>query len=250
MARIDYNGPVAAAYESGRGAPEGGLDNWRSALAPYFPASGPLLDLGAGTGLYARAISDWFGQRVIAVEPSMSMLRQAIAHAGPDQAPISYVAGRAEEIPLADGRCAGAWLSTMIHHVTDLAGCARELRRVTHAGAPVLIRGTYPGRQSKIALYRFFPTAARIVDSFPSVEFVIEAFSRAGYSAESFSSVRQSNARDLREFYEKVRHRANTTLLKLPDDEFAAGLERLRQAAESEVVGAPVESELELLVLR
>jgi len=35
------------------------------------------------------------------------------------------------------------WLSLVIHHIPDLAGAAREIRRVLRPGAPVLIR---PGR--------------------------------------------------------------------------------------------------------
>ena len=60
MARIDYDGPVSAAYEAGRGAPVGGLDGWRDALTAYLPTRLPLLDLGAGTGLYSRLIHGWF----------------------------------------------------------------------------------------------------------------------------------------------------------------------------------------------
>jgi hypothetical protein len=31
--------------------------------------------------------------------------------------------------PTRDGSCAAAWLPAVIHHLGDLAGCARELRR-------------------------------------------------------------------------------------------------------------------------
>jgi ubiquinone/menaquinone biosynthesis C-methylase UbiE len=247
MARIDYNGPVAGAYEAGRGAPPGGLNGWRDALAAYLPTSRPILDLGAGTGLYSRLIHEWFGQPVVAVEPAIAMLRQAAT--GAPASGIRHVAGRAEQIPLATGSIGSAWLSTMIHHIDDLPAAARELRRVLESGARVLIRATFPGYQSRIALYRFFPTAARIVDTFPTIPAVTEAFAGAGFAVESRATVTQANAASLREFHEKVRLRANTTLMALPDDEFAAGLERLDSAARQDRDG-PVLSQLELLVLR
>jgi hypothetical protein len=138
----------------------------------------------------------------------------------------------------------------MIHHVESLPAAARELRRVLPPGAPVLIRGTYPGYQSRIALYRYFPAAARVVDDFPSVSQVTAAFTAAGFAVESFTSIQQVNAASLGEFYEKARHRANTTLLALPDAEFAAGLEQLRRAARGAGTDTPVVSRLELMVLR
>jgi ubiquinone/menaquinone biosynthesis C-methylase UbiE len=249
MARIDYNGPVADAYEAGRGAPPGGLDGWRDALAAYLPTDLPVLDLGAGTGLYSRLIHSWFGQAVVAVEPAIAMLRQSASNS-PNGA-IRHLVGRAEQLPLANGTIGAAWLSTMIHHIDDLSAAARELRRVLAPDAFVLIRATFPGLQSQIALYRFFPTAARIVDTFPTVAAVAEVFGQAGFAIESQTSVTQTNAASLREFHDKLRLRANTTLMALPDHEFAAGLEHLRQAVrDRDAADEPVVSQLELIVLR
>ena len=78
MARVDYD-QLAASYDRGRGMPLEGLEGWRAALAAYLPpASGrPVLDLGAGTGLFAAAIATWFDARVVGVEPSQEMRRQA-----------------------------------------------------------------------------------------------------------------------------------------------------------------------------
>jgi hypothetical protein len=63
--------------------------------------------------------------------------------------------------------------------------------------------------------------------------------------------VTQTNAASLREFHEKLRLRANTTLMALPDHEFAAGLEHLRRAVrDRDAADEPVVSQLELIVLR
>lgn len=243
MARIDYNGPIAGLYAAGRGAPPGGLDSWREVLGEFLPVSRPLLDLGAGTGIYSKLIRDWFHQPVIAMDPSFNMLRQVPQG-------IRRIVGRAEAVPLRDANCGGAWLSTVIHHIDNLRDAARQLRRVLVEGAPVLIRSTFPGLQRKIALYRYFPSAGRFVDDFPSLDEVIAAFGSAGFAVESFRSVPQVNAQSVREFYEKVRHRANTTLVELGDDEFETGLDRLRRSAEMPGSAGAVVSELELLVLR
>jgi ubiquinone/menaquinone biosynthesis C-methylase UbiE len=94
MARIDYD-QVAAVYDTDRAVALQTQAPWRAALAGYLPpASGlPVLDLGAGTGLFAAAIAHWFDTTVIAVEPSEGM-RQAARTRRADPR-VAYVAGSA-----------------------------------------------------------------------------------------------------------------------------------------------------------
>jgi ubiquinone/menaquinone biosynthesis C-methylase UbiE len=249
MGRVDYD-QMAASYDRGRGMPLAALEGWRAALAAYLPpASGrPVLDLGAGTGLFAAAIATWFDARVVGVEPSEEMRRRArLAHT---HRRVASVGGEAERLPLGDGSCAAAWLSTVIHHLGDLAGCARELRRVLEPGGPVLIRSSFPGRHAQISLFRFFPGAGRIADTFPTVEATVAAFATAGFALESLRPVPQVSAPSLRAAVERVRQRADSTLKPLPDEEFAQGLAALEQAAAAEATPTPVVDHLDLLVLR
>jgi ubiquinone/menaquinone biosynthesis C-methylase UbiE len=50
------------------------------------------------------------------------------------------LAGQADALPFTAGSFGAAWLSTVIHHITDLPAAAAELRRVLAASAPVLTR--------------------------------------------------------------------------------------------------------------
>jgi len=248
MARVDYD-QMAVRYDRGRALSLEGLEGWRAALAAWLPPPRglPVLDLGAGTGLFATAIATWFDARVVAVEPSAGMRRQAQqvrAHAR-----VAYVGGRAERLPLRDGCCGGAWLSTVIHHLDDLPGCARELRRVLPAGGPVLIRSSFPGRHQGISLFRFFPGAGRIADSFPTVEATVAAFQAAGFGFRALQQVPQTSAPSLQAALERVRLRADSTLAPLPDAEFAQGLAAMERAAAAEQTPTPVVDHLDLLVL-
>ena len=249
MARVDYD-RMAVSYDRGRGMPLEGLEGWRAALAAYLPpASGlPVLDLGAGTGLFAAAIVTWFDARVVGVEPSQEMRQQA-RRARAD-ARVAWVGGEAERVPLRDGSCGAAWLSTVIHHIGDLAGCARELRRVLEPGGPVLIRSSFPGRHAGITLFRFFPGARQIAETFPTVEATVAAFATAGFAVQALQRVPQVSAPSLQAAVERVRLRADTTLKPLPDEEFAQGLATLERAAAAETTPAPVIDFLDLLVLR
>jgi ubiquinone/menaquinone biosynthesis C-methylase UbiE len=104
MAWVDYD-QLAAVYDQDRAVPLEALEPWRAALAAYLPpASGlPVLDLGAGTGLFAVAIAQWFDTAVIALEPSGGMRNQAI-----DLAELTSNAGGLRRV-FAAGRQLGQW---------------------------------------------------------------------------------------------------------------------------------------------
>ena len=255
MARVDYD-RMAPDYVEGRVLPPEGMEPWRAAIRPWLPSGGagrsPVLDLGAGTGQFAAAIAGWFGARVVAVEPSGGMRAQAArAHPHPD---VAWVAGVGERLPLADGTCAWAWVSTVVHHLDDLDAVAGELGRVLRPGGLVLVRQAFPGRMDALTLYqRFFPGAAGTLVSgggLPTVEPVSAAFSGAGFRVEGLQAVEQVSATSLAAYRDKVRLRADTGLRLLPDDQFAAGLAALDRAAEAETGPTPVVDRLDLLVLR
>ncbi len=163
---------------------------------------------------------------------------------------IDYVTGRAEQLPLRDATCDAAWLSTVIHHVDDLGAAASELRRVLRPSAPVLIRSGFPGRTDHLEIVRWFPGAERVIATFPSIDETAAAFATAGFQLERVVDVPQTSAPGLRAFAERVRRRADTTLLHISDDEFASGLARLEAAAAAEIEPQPIVDQLTLLVLR
>jgi SAM-dependent methyltransferase len=209
-----------------------------------------LVDIGAGTGAFSAAFSDWFGLDILAVEPSASM-RDLI----PRTAAIKVFEGDACDLPLPDESADAAWLSLVIHHIGDLGAAAREIRRVLRPGAPVLIRQGYPGRLDGVELVRWFPETARIVETFPSLEDTCAAFSAAGFRQDALERVRETYPSSLADFLGQVGtfRDADTTMRSLTDEEFLRGKERLRRAVrDSDNAASPeIRSNwLELLVLR
>jgi len=247
----------AARYLQGRGMSLDAIAAWRDALAPWLGGDvrrRRVLDVGAGTGQFAHALRRWFGCAVIALEPAAAMRsegRRADAAPAPPGT-VAWVGGRAADLPLAAHSCDAAWLSTVVHHVGDLASCARELRRVLAHGAPVLIRSAFPERTEHITVLRYFPEARRRMDAFPSLACVAEAFAGAGFALLEASEVSQVSAADLADFRARVvagRH-ADTLLVTLDDAQFARGLARLDDAVAADRDHAPVHDRLTLLVLR
>lgn len=252
VARISYDEQTAAAFKAVREVPRAGLTEWREAVRRHLrPAEGmTLVDIGAGSGAFTAAFSDWFEIRVLAVEPSAAMR----AHI-PRTPAVRVLAGDASALPLPDESADAAWLSLVIHHIPDLAVAAREIRRVLRPGAPVLIRQGFPGRVSRVELVRWFPETARTVDTYPSVADTCQAFATAGFHQEALEQVLETYTTSLADFLTQVDtfRQADTTMRKLTDDEFLRGKERLRRAvrdAENAPNQEPRSNWLDLLVLR
>ncbi|MFC4017635.1 class I SAM-dependent methyltransferase [Micromonospora sp. GCM10011542] len=243
MTRIAYDAADAEAFEATRHLNDDGLSAWRTALTRHLdPHPGArILDLGAGTGSWARSFTTWFpGVQVVAVEPSEAMRARSVFH------PV--LAGDAAHIPLHDASVDAAWISTVIHHVPDLNAAAHEVRRVLRPGAPVLIRSAFAGRHHAITLFRYFPEAIRVLDTYPGVADVEAAFATAGFVATSLEQVPQVTAASLQQAATTLRRQAHTPLQLITDDEYALGLTRLRAAAKTR--SGPVIDALDLLVLR
>ncbi|MCM0677496.1 methyltransferase domain-containing protein [Micromonospora phytophila] len=242
MALISYDDTDAAAFAATRELPRAGLGNWRHAVQQHLrPGTGTrLLDLGAGTGAWASAFTEWFGIRVVGVEPAGAMRARA------QHRPL--LAGHAGAVPLRDSSMDGAWLSTVVHHLPDLDAAARELRRVLRPGAPVLIRSPFPGRHHRISLFHWFPEAVRVLETYPDLARVRSVFATAGFTVSTVEPVAQTTATSLAECAEHLDRRAHSLLQLITDDEYAAGLARLRAAARNAT--GPVVDHLDLLVLR
>jgi SAM-dependent methyltransferase len=260
MARISYDDRTAAAFKAVREVPRDGLGEWREAVRRHLrPSLGmTLVDIGAGTGAFAAAFSDWFDVSVLAVEPSAAMRDQI-----PRTPAIQVFQGDASALPLPDESADAAWLSLVIHHIPDLAVAAQEIRRVLRPDGPVLIRQGFPDRYEplgglkldRIELVRWFPETARSIETFPSVKDTCSAFAAAGFHQDALEQVRETYPTSLADFLGQVdtfRH-ADTTMRNLTEGEFRRGKERLRRAArDAETTGnrEPRSNWLDLLVLR
>lgn len=243
MALIAYDDADAAAFARTRHLRDDDLAAWRVEIGRHVRL-GPgrrLLDLGCGTGSWTRAFRAWWpGLDVTAVEPAAAMRERAVI------API--LPGTADDIPVADASVDGVWLSTVVHHIPDLAAAAREIRRVLKPGAPVLIRSAFAGRHDAIHLFRWFPEAVAVLDRYPSIADVEAAFATAGFSTAACVPVPQVSARSVAEAAATLQRAAHTPLQLIADEAYAAGAARLAEAART--ASGPVVDTFDLLVLR
>jgi hypothetical protein len=142
-------------------------------------------------------------------------------------------------------------MSQVLHHVRDRNRCAQEMRRVLRPDGCALVRGTFAeGRNDFPTLFRFFPGIAHTFDELPTREGAIATFRGHGLSLETHHRVVQQICASLREFADRTRVRADSSLAILPDVEFAAGMAALDAEAARECEATPVFETLDLLVLR
>jgi demethylmenaquinone methyltransferase/2-methoxy-6-polyprenyl-1,4-benzoquinol methylase len=113
-----------------------------------------VLDVGVGTGAVARAAVRvaGAGSRVVGLDPSGGMLRQAL-RAGP----LALVQGRAEALPFQDACFDFVTIGYALRYVGDLAGAFAECRRVLRPGGVLLVLElTRPRRRAGDRLVRFY----------------------------------------------------------------------------------------------
>ena len=249
MERADYEGRIARGYDASRAVPESALEAWRAVLSTYLPpeTSGPVLDLGCGTGLWTGTLHRWFSVDVVGMEPAAAMRAQAPAKGISGH--TFFSGGRAEAIPLRNASCSCAWLSTVVHHVEDLEACSRELRRVLVDGGRVMIRSGFPGRSDDLTMFRYWPDAKRFLEALISLEQVERAFSTAGFRREELRSVPQTTAESLRDYAQRAALRADSVLARLDDEEFDRGMAALQADVEAETDPTPIIDSIDLLVL-
>jgi SAM-dependent methyltransferase len=92
------------------------------------PASGTVLEVGAGTGANFARYGD--AGLVVAVEPERTMARKARRRAQQAKAPICVLRGVAESLPFDDGTFDTVVACNVLCSVTDPGRAAAELRRV------------------------------------------------------------------------------------------------------------------------
>jgi ubiquinone/menaquinone biosynthesis C-methylase UbiE len=245
---VDYDGTMSRDFNAGRGLSAESMTVWRSAFEPYIKGAGRVVDVGSGTGRFTVLLAEWFDVVVVGVEPARGMRDVA---AGSGRRPsVSYVGGRAEQLPLRRESLTVALLSNVYHHIADRHASAQELQRVLQTGGRVLIRGAFADRLGEITLFDHFPEAKIICEQFPTLQETVATFVNSGFEFEAVERVVQQTCSSLRELANRTRLRADTTLVLMADESFAARQQALERRASVETTPTAVIDTLDLLVLR
>jgi ubiquinone/menaquinone biosynthesis C-methylase UbiE len=129
-------------------------------------------DIGAGTGNYSFALAEE-GFRVLAVEPSAVMLRQARPHPR-----VEWKQGCAENVPLPDASVDGVVSTLALCHFSDVPKALAEMARISDCG-PVVIFTFDRNVGRETWLYEYFPFFWDAFDQYPSPDELARMLTRA-----------------------------------------------------------------------
>jgi SAM-dependent methyltransferase len=248
---IDFDDRLWRGYREGRALPEQAMCDWMDAVARHVGPRRPLtvLDLGSGTGRFTPSLADRFGGPVYGVEPATKMREIAVESAKHPN--VTYIAGRAEEVPLQDNSCDIAFLFFVFHHFTDRSAAAAELARVLRPDGLVFVRTQFGDRLREVSWRRFFPRASQVEQElFPTLGETKTTFTGAGFELVALDEVEFEIAASLAANLERLRHRGVSTLELLSDAEVEEGFAAMGRAAAEDAGRGPVREIGDLLVLR
>lgn len=115
-----------------------------------LPPQATILDVGAGTGKYSRALADR-GFSMIALEPSEVMQAQAPSHEG-----VKWIHASAENIPFPDRSVDGVIAVLSVHHFENRRAAFQEMARVAGEG-PIVLFTFDPSAFGGFWLSDYFP---------------------------------------------------------------------------------------------
>jgi ubiquinone/menaquinone biosynthesis C-methylase UbiE len=211
----------------------------RETLLDFIRSERPaaVLEVGCGTGHWLDAVSGR-SSFVAGVEPSVGMLSLA-RRAAPG---ARLVRASAEMLPWRDASFDRVFCINALHHFSDRQRFFAEARRVLRHGGGLLTIGKDPhAERDEWWVYNYFPETLQIDRArFAAVRTLRGELSRAGFAwAESSEADHVEALMPVCDaFAAGAVDRAYTSQLSvLTDDEFAAGVGRLR-SAEAQAVSA------------
>jgi SAM-dependent methyltransferase len=153
------------------------------------------------------------------------MIRRAREKAIPD---VGWVMGSALDIPVAAGSVEFVFGVFFIHHVTDLAGVARECARVIDRGAVAVVTASTHFIETQ-PMNRYFPSLAPIdLARFRTGGEIESELRRAGFTRARVGNYTAQPQPIDEDYVRKVAAKFTSTYELIPPDEFESGLARLK----------------------
>jgi ubiquinone/menaquinone biosynthesis C-methylase UbiE len=188
-----------------------------------------VLDLGCGTGGFARALAQRLQAEVIGLDVAAHLLRHAVAHS--PALPHRWVLGQAEALPLTDQTVDRVLLSLVLHQIVHRQQALQEVYRVLRPGGRVLVRTVDPEVTIQAWVpFRFFPRVAQVeATRLPAIDVILTMCQQAGFRELHTHTVCRNARVDLSKVTEELRQRKRPSYRLLSDAEIEHGLRLIEQ---------------------
>ena len=248
--RYDGSG-IHAVYPAAREMSPTTRALWANVLREQL-GSAPLsrvLDVGCGTGRFARLFLEIFPVTVYGLDPSVDMLSASAPTEDPDA--LRLIRATAEQLPVKARTVDLVFLAWVYHHLGAPAAALSEFARVLRdAGRLAVATSTHETLDSYLWM-RFFPSARAIDwERTPARSALVDAARRSGFAPDRLTTVRQPTTRGLAAYAERVGRRAISTLRLVSVSEFEAGMRELKRYCAAHDHGQTVHEDVDLFVFR
>ena len=195
-----------------------------------------VLEIGCGTGNYITAIAEETGAICTGVDPSREMLRLAASDAGLPRnrksaaaRSVTYLPGRAEDLPLPDRQFDLVYSVDVIHHIEDRDAAAREMLRVLKPGGlAMVVTESEDDLRHRTPHVTYFPEIVEVeLERYPRLETIERELEAAGL--EIGAEIAVSRPRPIEDIA-PFRDKAFSSLHLIGDDAFESGLARMTEA--------------------
>jgi ubiquinone/menaquinone biosynthesis C-methylase UbiE len=221
---MDYDAStISTVYDQARDLAPAVLQRWLDLVArDANPAPDSLIvDVGCGTGRFSEPLAERFSVRVLGVDPSEQMLD--VARKKTKSHRVEYLRSSAEVLPLAKAAADMVLMSMAFHHLKDAGAGIRECRRILRANGHLCVRTI--AREGDVPHRHFFPMAEV---EFPSRLHLERVVAAAGFATVAHEIVTQVVAATWPEFVSKIALRGYSTVARLSDKDFEAGITALQ----------------------
>lgn len=248
---MKYDSKIAGRYDSARRMPKGTMLLWLDAIANHIPGSGitTILDVGCGTGRFCEGLAGRFNARVIGIDPSSAMLSKARGNISSSS--VEFREGHAECLPVADSSTCLIFMSMTYHHISDFSVAIGEFKRALRSPGFLCIRNSTKDLLNEVPYLKYFPTARELNNHrIPMQQELIDVVEGGGFSLLIHEVIKQIFAESLREYCEKISRRGLSDLVRIPDVEFEAGVQRMMDDIERNKVRGPIVEPIDLFIFK
>jgi len=191
-----------------------------------------VLDVGCGTGRFPLAISSVKKNSVVcALEPSIEMLKQAVAK--DKSRNILWIRGDGQRLPFRSVFFNCIYMTLVIHHIENREMALREIYRALKKGGNCVIMTTSHYRIKRHVLHDFPGVTAIDLKRFPSVPSLKKTMKKIGFRDVSHYLVHHDEGcMPTDEYLERVRNKYISTLTLLSEEAFQRGLKIFQQRAQ------------------
>lgn len=249
---MDYDQTdISSRYDAARSMPTKAISGWMDRVARAVPPEEVSIaaDIGCGTGRFSGALRDRFAARMIGLDPSSTMLREANRKLG--SSGLSFLRSTAECLPLSTGAVDLAFMSMVYHHLSSARVVARELHRIVRPSGYLCIRNSLVDHLDLFVHLQYFPTARTHLESvLPTRKSLLGQFVSNGFEAILVEDVELVFAESFAELEKKIGLRAQSELVSISTSEFEAGLAKMKEARSRWGQEAPIKISVGLFVFR